>query len=559
MFVRVINDRSRQRKRVVVVHNERHGDQVRQRVIREIGTAYDDATLARFQAEGELLVLALKQQAEGAQPLFGDTTLAEIRRYLQAPPAPSSQSPGALRDLCMSNEYIPVGDLVWGEIYSQIGWDQVLGVRRWGANKILKRLILAQLEKPRSKRRIAADQHLLRGAKFSPNQAYQTMDYLTEPLLQKILRGWQQRARHLLCEQLPAVLYDTTTLRFESAREDLGELRKKGFSKDGKPHDVQVLLALLVSPEGFPLSYRIYPGNQYEGHTLLEALKSFQQEGFPRRMTVIADAGLGIQQNQQLLRQHGYHYVLGYGGGVRNIKSHWHAQLFNLDHYKPLQLPNQEPVKLLVLREGEQRILVTYSAARAHHDAAARAKLVDQLKAQVGAQSPTRQFLKSGWSQYLKESPRGRVTLDEDKINQAARWDGLKALVTARDNPTADAVLLTQYRQLWQIEDCFRTHKTELKIRPVRHWTDRRIRAHIQLCFMAFCCLQELQLRLRHRQIRHSAGELLHLLERNRIPVMLNKHTKAKYLMSAVMDAEVHPIMKMLGVQWPEYSMPMPI
>ena len=416
--------------------------------------------------------------------------------------------------------------------------------------------MLARLEEPRSKRQTVAEQHAVRWAPVSLNRVYQTMDYLDDFRIDKIIRGWRQRVHLMLGGPITAVFYDTTTLAFESDREDLGERRRKGFSKDHKPHDGQVLFALLITPEGLPLGFRVYPGNKYEGHTLLAALAAFQDEGFPRDMTVIADAGLCTLENQRLLRQAGYSYVLGHR--LRTLGQRWHEQLFDLERYTETKVPNGTAVKLLVLYEGDQRIIVTYSAKRARKEATEREKKLATLRPQVGEQAPIKEFMKSHDSKYLKVRNNTVVELNEEAIAKEARWDGLKAVATNRDNPLPDAQLIAQYRQLWVIEDCFRAQKDDLKVRPMYHWQDRRIKAHLMICFMAYCCVQELRFRLQQRRRQLSVKKLVRKLNQTNFPVVTNIDSNRNFILAGAMNTEVKAIMKLFGINWPKFSFELP-
>ena len=230
MFVRVQHDTSgkRPRWRVQVVRNYRVDGKVKQQLLREVGSAYDEETREQLRAEGELHKLALSErELNGTRPLFSSPTIAEIRRYAaqqaerQLRMAPTSV---VVEDLYQVGEQVSAGNLVWGEMYSQIGWDQVLTASRWSSNRILKDLVLARLEKPRSKRQTVAEHQPLAGPELQLSRVYQTMDLLDEYRIKKIQRGWRRRVESLLQTPITAVFYDTTTLAFESAREDLGVL-----------------------------------------------------------------------------------------------------------------------------------------------------------------------------------------------------------------------------------------------------------------------------------------------------------------------------------------------
>ena len=243
-----------------------------------------------------------------------------------------------------------------------------------------------------------------------------------------------------------------------------------------------------MTSEGLPLGYRVYPGNRYEGHTLLEAVQSLAKEGFTESITVVADAGLCNRENRALLRQHGYHYVLG--RGVKRLPEHWHEQLFDRNNYTTLTRPEQRELKMLELPDGDSKIIVTHSEKRAHHDAEQRAKLLAKLRKQVGNKASSKGLIPKHKAKFLQFDRTSRAEINEDAVAKDAQFDGLHAIITNRSNPLPALDIIAKYRELWQIEDCFRTNKHDLKIRPVYHWKDRRIDAHLMICFMAFCCLQ---------------------------------------------------------------------
>ena len=559
MFVRVQHDTSgkRPRWRVQVVRTYRVDGKVKQQLLREVGSAYDEETREQLRAEGELHKLALSErELNGTRPLFSSPTIAEIRRYAaqQAERQLRTEPISVLvEDLYQVGEQVSAANLVWGEMYSQIGWDQVLTANRWSSNRILKDLVLARLEKPRSKRQTVAEHQPLAGPELQLSRVYQTMDLLDEYRIKKIQRGWRRRVESLLQTPITAVFYDTTTLAFESAREDLGALRRKGYSKDGKPHDVQVLFALIMTSEGLPLGYRVYPGNRYEGHTLLEAVQSLSKEGFTESITVVADAGLCNRENRALLRQHGYHYVLG--RGVKRLPEHWHEQLFDRNNYTTLTRPEQRELKMLELPDGDSKIIVTHSEKRAHHDAEQRAKLLAKLRQQVGKKASSKGLIPKHKAKFLQFDRSSRAAINEDAVAKDAQFDGLHAIITNRSNPLPAMEIIAKYRELWQIEDCFRTNKHDLKIRPVYHWKDRRIEAHLMICFMAFCCLQELRFRLRTRGISHTLPELLAQLEQHRLVILHSKRAKQqRVVITQPLSSKMNEILRAVGVPWPKHS-----
>jgi len=120
--------------------------------------------------------------------------------------------------------------------------------------------------------------------------------------------------------------YDVTTLYFEAEKED--ELRKTGFSKDGKHQHPQIVLGLLVSVDGYPLAYDIFEGNKFEGHTMLQIIDAFKIKYNLSKLIVVADSGLMSSNNIVQLQLQGYEYILG--ARIKNEKKQMQNQILAL-------------------------------------------------------------------------------------------------------------------------------------------------------------------------------------------------------------------------------------
>ena len=105
------------------------------------------------------------------------------------------------------------------------------------------------------------------------------------------------------------LFYDVTTLYFETFEED--ELRKNGFSKDNKSQQPQILIALMVSKEGFPIAYEVFPGNTFEGHTFMPVIKDFIRKNEVKNFTVVADAAMISTENVNQLEANNINYIVG--------------------------------------------------------------------------------------------------------------------------------------------------------------------------------------------------------------------------------------------------------
>ena len=154
------------------------------------------------------------------------------------------------------------------------------------------------------------------------HQIYRAMDLLCEHK-EEIEKGLFWHNRDLLNQKVDVVLYDLTTLRFESVREDLGKLRRFGYSKEMRTDCTQVILGLLVDPEGIPLGFEVYPGNTFEGKTLEDIVKKMRNKFNVRRFIFVADRGLFSAKNLEEIRdrcgenaQEGGEFIVGMKLGV---------------------------------------------------------------------------------------------------------------------------------------------------------------------------------------------------------------------------------------------------
>ena len=200
------------------------------------------------------------------------------------------------------------------------------------------------------------------------------MDFIDEARIDAIQRQSQARAKELFSRPIDVLFYDTTTLYFESEIEDEPSsskpgLRFKGYSKDGKPQRTQVLLALLVTDEGIPLGYELFPGNTYEGDTLIGAIERVSKSYAVKRFTVVADSGLLSQNNQQLLEERGIAYILGF-----RMKSTTQALKRKILHSAGFEVWDGAPAlsetesRYKVIERQGRRIVVSYSDQRARKD-----------------------------------------------------------------------------------------------------------------------------------------------------------------------------------------------
>jgi transposase len=301
--------------------------------------------------------------------------------------------------------------------------------------------------------------------------------------------------RDLFSVDVDVVLYDLTTLRFESIREDMGELRRFGFSKEKRTDCTQVVLGLMVDTDGIPLGFEVYPGNTVEGKTLTDIIQKIRHKFRVRRFIFVADRGLLSEANLNTIRNAEGEFIVGMRiGGLAKKR----PELFDRANFTALW----EGFEIFETTFGEDRGLVTWSAERAERDRNVREDILKKIQKRLASKKKpsAKTFVSnSNYVFFLKGLDSGTPCIDESKVAQAARKDGFFALVTNIRDITAQT-LYQQYKQLWRIEDTFGELKGTLKARPIFHWRDHRIVGHLAMCFIALLCEAHVTKTLRARR-----------------------------------------------------------
>ncbi|WP_268036306.1 IS1634 family transposase [Algoriphagus sp. PAP.12] len=367
-------------------------------------------------------------------------------------------------------------ELLLDRIFNAIGFGVI-------KDDIFKWLVYSRLCFPASKLKTCDYLLTYHGLEFQVHDLYRYMDKLYNNYKEIIQLISFEHTKKILGGTINIVFYDVTTLYFEVDQED--ELRKTGFSKEGKHQNPQIVLGLLVGLEGYPLAYEIFEGNKFEGHTMIPVIETFRKKYSLPAPIVVADSGLLSKSNIKELLDNGYEFILG-------------ARL------KASANKNKEQVLTLNLENGESRLLdwedglrmvVSYSEKRAKKDRINREKGIKKLDKQLKTGKLNKTHINNrGYNKYLKMEGEIKIALDMEKFELDAKWDGLKGYIT-NTNLEKDQVI-ENYNNLWKIEKTFRITKNEIKVRPVFHNKQRRIEAHISIAFTAYKVYKELERQL---------------------------------------------------------------
>lgn len=417
------------------------------------------------------------------------------------------------------------------ELWDQLGLSEFWRERlpdgreavRW--DKVLRLLVVNRLLEPGSEFRlhrhwfVESAMDVLLEEDFSvadKDRLYRCLDRIVahkQELFVWLKRKWAE----LFAADFEVLLYDLTSTYFEGEMEENPKARR-GYSRDSRPDCLQVVIALVVTPDGFPLAYEVMDGNTSEHRTLKPFLEGIEKTYGKARRIWVMDRGIPTEATLSWMREPGrdMYYLVGTPKGR-----------INRHEKKWLDLPWQKvrdsvQVKLYE-HEGEVYVLARSEGRQAKENAMRRKRLVrllrklramrrslpgrDQLLLRIGAarKEAGRAFglvsicLPKADEAVTRDS--FRFAVNKTKLRQAEQRDGHYLL---RSNLTAEdpAVLWTRYVQLTQIESVFRSLKSELGIRPVYHRLERRVDAHIMVAFLAYC----LQVTLKNRLQIHAPG-----------------------------------------------------
>lgn len=448
----------------------------RYRVVKTMGSSADPQEIERLYHQAKHEIKSLTQQLE----LFVSQKDSMIRAFLST----------------LSNAQLSVvgPELVLGRLYDKLGFSQEV------SEQLFRHVVIARLVSPGSKLKTVDYLWRYHGIKYSVDSIYRFIDKLNTVYKHGVEQRAYEHTKAVLGGKIGVVFYDITTLYFEASQED--ELRRMGFSKDGKAQNPQILLGLLVGRGGHAIGYDLFEGNMFEGHTLMKVLRSFQERLSLDKPVVVADAGLLSGKNIEALVEGGYEYILG-------------ARLKNesrMVQQKLLKAALVDGQHLELRRKNGSRLIVHFSKTRAAKDHHNRERGLRRLEKKLKSGKLTKAHINNrGYNKYLHMQGDVNISIDYEKFEQDAKWDGLKGYIT--NSHIAPEQVIEQYNQLWQIEKAFRISKTDLRIRPVYHRLRRRIEGHICICFVAYVLYKELERRLYEAKAPFSVMRAIELMQ----------------------------------------------
>lgn len=444
-------------------------------LVKTIGSSSDPNQVELLFQKGKQLIKHYKGEID----LFDQSNIDELEE-------------NAANDLLSNIESVLINgtQLLLEKVYNSIGFNDL-------GDDILKHLVTARLSQPLSKSGTVAYLKAHFDEDIHYQKIYRYMDKLYNSRQDEIQRISVEHTRKILGGSIGLLFYDVTTLYFETDHGD--DLREKGFSKDGKHAQPQIVLGLLVSRDGYPLSYSIFNGSQYEGRTMIPIVDDFIRKNNLDDFVIVADSGLLNKRNLTLLEASGYKYILG--GRIKSVSDKEKEWILSLERKEGVF--HERTV-------NNHRIIIGYSEKRAKKDHYNREKGINRLKKEFGRGKLTKDHVnKKGYNKFLELSNDINVKINEEKIKEDEKWDGLKSYITNTDLPATE--VYEQYCGLWVIERAFRVTKGTIELRPMFHFTPRRIEAHVAICFVAYKVYKELERIIKVKKIDLSVDKVIEI------------------------------------------------
>lgn len=532
MFVRT-KEKPNGKISVQIVESHRKADKVSQKIIRHVGQAVTEMEVEELKKLAQKIIVEMKNQRSPVLPIFAPEDI--YGDYSRAETIDDKVDMAALREEQRIIEGI--GD-VFGKLYEDMGLTKALGDTKKDSswNEILKACVLARIANPVSKYRTASMLEQDYGIRIALEKIYRMMDRLVEHE-SGIRKTITSSTLELFGSKLDVAFFDVTTLYFESVDED--ELRAFGFSKDCKFKETQVVLALVTTTDGLPVTYRLFPGNIYEGNTLISMIEEIKKVHEVRNVLLVADRAMFSKQNLEAMEKEGIKYIVA--SRLKRLPNKLKQEILEPDGYA-LTAIEDEFHWVKEFSHEQRRLVVSYSSKRAKKDSADRLRLIERLlkKVKDGKVKIKDIIPNYGTKKYLSLRDK-EAFIDESKMEKDALWDGMHGVLTNADDLSLSEIL-SRYRGLWSIEESFRISKHDLRMRPVYHWTPERISGHILICFIAYALVRQAMYRVRIQYEPMSFEKIRNELLHTQASILLDTSTNRKY----ILPSKTTPVQKRL-------------
>ena len=531
---------------IQIVENHREGGKVRQRTLMTVGR------LDVLQASGQMDAL-----------IRSGMRFCEKLAVIDAASNGDGEGGATLR----------IGpDLVFGRLWEHLGIQAELRAllkhRRFSFDveraiylTVLHRLCVSGSDRAAEKWR--RDYRIPGAESLELHQLYRAMAFLGDELPSKEQEGRtpfsprctkdvvEERLfarRRDLFTDLQMVFFDTTSIYFEGEGGAIGE---RGNSKDSRPDLKQMVVGVVLDAEGTPVCCEMWPGNTTDVKSLIPIVTRMRKRFGIGEVCIVADRGMISAKTIEELEdpQTNWKYILG--ARMRRQKEVRDQVLSRAGAYReivPERMNSKDPAPLKVKEvwQDDRRYVVCLNEEQRRKDVFDRQAIVEHLRAQL-KRGEKSLIGNKGYRKYVASSGKDRFAVDEKKIKAEARYDGRWVLRTNMDLP-ADEIAL-KYKQLWMVEDIFRTMKSILNTRPIYHKCTETIRGHVFCSFLALCLRKDLTDRLASKGVKLEWNDIVRDL--NEFQEMETVFSGKPFVLRSQLKGCAHKVLQAVGVAAP--------
>ena len=510
---------------------------------------------------------------------FGNVETLDVRKIDSAIASLLRYSSGYFKDIrklkTLNVKYlgeILAGEKIWKELEMNDILRRYLNCIRLSGNAILlvKTMILSRLVETMSKLKLSENYHQLalpelEGKSFIPQHFYRAMDELI-PHKDRIEIALHEREKDLFSMNLNLVFYDLTSSYFEG---DACPLGKHGYSRDHRRDREQVVIGLLVTDEGMPIAHHVYPGNTKDSSTLTDQIHRLKKTFGIKQCVLVVDRGMVTKDNLTELVTEGYQYIVA----LRKRKRELFKPVLEAGRNRLQPVKGQKNLlgfETALEELGGDRVIFYHNSEKAEVEKRHRKERLDKAKTrlkeiqglflsgkrkdkekllQQAVRYLERKKLASFFQLQTDENKGINFTLKQEKVEFEAELDGLFVLRTNRDDLSI-AELVSAYKTLARAESAFKELKDFIELRPMRHWTEERVRAHIFICVLAYLLETCIEIKLKRAEMEMTARKALdHLSE---IKLVNQEIDGMKICTYSQPSPESRKIIKALGLKLPK-------
>jgi len=474
-----------------IVENRREGKTVKQRVLITLGKAEE------FITSGKL-----------------DSLARSFLKYTQAVKVVDAHREGSiLAHGTKSLGPVLVFERLWKELGIPAALDNLTKAKRFRFS-VERAIFLTVLHRLFASGSDRAAESWKKGYAISGSETlelqhlYRSMSFLGERIIQLGGDPFSQRTNKDLLEEilfnntkdlfsdLEIVFFDTTSLYFEG---DGGkEIGRRGHSKDSRPDLRQMVVGAILDSEGRPICCELWPGNVTDVKTLVPVVERLKKRFGISSLCIVADRGMISKAVIEQLEKEEIQVKYILGVRMRKDKNLYPEAFKITEDFIEITPPRRRSKDPSPLKVKEQNIegkhyIFCYNEEQARKDAYDRETILESLKEKL-KENDKNLVGNKGYRKYIKASEEEHFCLDEKKIDEESRYDGLWVLTSNLDAKPEEIAL--RYKELWKVENVFRSIKSVLSTRPIYHKCDDAIRGHVFCSFLALKLLKELENRL---------------------------------------------------------------